>query len=159
MHRLLIVDDERNVHYSFRRALEGAFEGGAADDGEEPLAALRNDPPDVVLLDVKLPRLGGLETLEQIRDRHPNLPVIVMTAYGTVETAIRSTALAARDYLLKPVDVPALKKLLKEILPASSSSPDALPAPPSDSRMTGTSRAMHDLFKLIGRASAADTTV
>jgi DNA-binding NtrC family response regulator len=95
MHRLLIVDDERNVHYSFRRALEGTFEVLSAHDGEEALAALENDAPDVVLLDVKLPRLGGLETLEQIRDRYPNLPVIVMTAYGTVETAIRSTALAA----------------------------------------------------------------
>jgi DNA-binding NtrC family response regulator len=159
MHRLLIVDDERNVHYSFRRALEGAFEVVSAHDGEEALAALQNDAPDVVLLDVKLPRLGGLETLEQIRDRHPNLPVIVMTAYGTVETAIRSTALAARDYLLKPVDVPALKKLLNEILPQSANPPEAPPAVSAEVRMVGRSRAMHDLFKLIGRAAAAETTV
>jgi two-component system, NtrC family, response regulator HydG len=159
MRRILIVDDERNVHYSFRRALEGTFEVLSAHDAEEALSLLESDSPDAVLLDVKLPRVGGLEALEQIRDRYPDLPVIVMTAYGTVETAIRSTALAARDYLLKPVDVPLLKKLLNEILPQSASRTEALPAPSGDIRMVGRSRAMHDLFKLIGRAAAADTTV
>jgi len=160
MRRILIVDDERNVHYSFRRALEGAFDVLSAHDGDEALALLDADPPDAVLLDVRLPRLGGLEALEQIRDRHPDLPVIVMTAYGTVETAIRSTALAARDYLLKPVDVPALKKLLDEILPETPAiQADALPAVQSDAGMVGSSRGMQDLFKLIGRAATADTTV
>jgi DNA-binding NtrC family response regulator len=160
MRRILIVDDERNVHYSFRRALEGVFDVLSAHDGEEALALLDADLPDAVLLDVRLPRVGGLEALEQIRDRHPDLPVIVMTAYGTVETAIRSTALAARDYLLKPVDVPALKKLLDEILPETPAiRADALPPAQTDARMVGTSRPMHDLFKLIGRAAAADTTV
>src|SRR5205823_3287935 len=136
-------------------ALEGVFEVLSANDGDEALALLDTDLPDAVLLDVRLPRLGGLEALEQIRDRYPNLPVIVMTAYGTVETAIRSTALAARDYLLKPVDVPALKKLLNEILPQSTSPREEPPAVSGEIRMVGRSRAMHDLFKLIGRAAAA----
>ena len=99
MRRILIVDDERNVHYSFRRALEGSFEVISAHDGEEALSTLATDPADAVLLDVKLPRLGGLETLERLRDRHPDLPVIVMTAYDSLEAAIPSTPLAARDYL------------------------------------------------------------
>jgi DNA-binding NtrC family response regulator len=157
MRRILIVDDERNVHYSFRRALEGSFEVISAHDGEEALSTLATEPADAVLLDVKLPRLGGLETLERLRDRHPDLPVIVMTAYGSVEAAIRSTALAARDYLQKPVDVPALKKLLDEILPTSPA--EALPAVSLEMPMVGRSRAMNDLFKLIGRAASADTTV
>ncbi len=158
MQRILIVDDERNVHYSFRRALEGSFEVVSAHDGEEALACLAVERPDAVLLDVKLPRLSGLETLELIRDRHPDLPVIVMTAYGSVEAAIRSTALAARDYLLKPVEVPALKKLLNEILPSSPAS-EALPTVSPEMPMVGRSRAMNELFKLIGRAAAVDTTV
>ncbi|MGH7898744.1 MAG: sigma-54-dependent transcriptional regulator [Candidatus Binatia bacterium] len=159
MRRILIVDDERNVHYSFQRALEGAFEVSSAHDGEEALARLADDPPDVVLLDLKLPRLGGLETLAEIRERHPELPVIVMTAYGTVDTAIRSTALAARDYLLKPVDVPALKKLLREVLPQATAAAER-PAPISgDIQMVAKSARMQDLFKLIGRAAAAEATV
>src|SRR5207237_5601 len=131
----------------------------SAHDAEEALSLLDSDSPDAVLLDVKLPRVGGLEALEQIRDRHPDLPVIVMTAYGTVETAIRSTALAARDYLLKPVDVPALRKLLDEILPQTVNATEPEAATNGEVQMLGRSRAMHDLFKLIGRAAAADTTV
>jgi len=159
LRRILIVDDERNVHYSFRRALEGAFEVVSAHDGEEALRSVDESPVDAVLLDVRLPGLGGLETLERIRDRHPDLPVIVMTAYGTVETAIRSTALAARDYLLKPVDVPTLKKLLDEILPRAVTRAESEAVVTGGIEMLGRSRAMHDLFKLIGRAAASDTTV
>jgi DNA-binding NtrC family response regulator len=160
VHKILVVDDERNVHYSFRRALEGAFEVLSAHDGEDALARLESERPDVVLLDLKLPRLGGLEVLERMHDRYPELPVVVMTAYGTVDTAIRSTALAARDYLLKPVDVPALKKLLDEILPQSPvAGAVAAALAGAEVHLVGRSRAMHDLFKLIGRAAAADTTV
>jgi DNA-binding NtrC family response regulator len=159
MRRILIVDDERNVHYSFQRALEGAFEVLSAHDGEEALALLADDLPDVVLLDLKLPRLGGLETLAEIRERHPDLPVIVMTAYGTVDTAIRSTALAARDYLLKPVDVPALKKLLGEVLPQSTTPLERRAPVSNEIQMIAQSAPMQDLFKLIGRAAAADATV
>jgi DNA-binding NtrC family response regulator len=159
MQRILVVDDERNVHYSFRRALEGSFEVLSAHDGEEALAQIAADPPDAVLLDIKLPRLGGLETLEQIRDTRPDLPVIVMTAYGTVDTAIRSTALAARDYLLKPVDVPTLKKLLAEVLRQPVASVERPPPAAGDANMIGQSPAMHELFKWIGRAAAADTTI
>ncbi len=158
MRRILIVDDERNVHYSFRRALHGDFEIASAHDGEEALAMLRHEAPDAVLLDVKLPRLGGLETLEQIHDRYPHLPVIVMTAYGSVDTAIRATALTARDYLLKPVDVPQLKKLLNEVIPRSAPPPER-PTPAPELNLLGRSPRMQELFKLIGRAAAADTTV
>ncbi len=159
MKRILVVDDERNVHYSFRRALEGSFEILSAHDGEEALSLIAADPPDAVLLDIKLPRLGGLETLEQIHERRPDLPVIVMTAYGTVDTAIRSTALAARDYLLKPVDVPTLKRLLGEVLRQPVAVVERPLSPAGDANMIGRSPAMHELFKWIGRAAAADTTI
>ncbi|MEA2626204.1 MAG: two-component system, NtrC family, response regulator AtoC [Candidatus Binatota bacterium] len=158
MRRILIVDDERNVHYSFRRALAGEYEVESANDGEEALARLATAAPDVVLLDVKLPRIDGLEILRRIRDLHPELPVVVMTAFGTTETAIRATALAARDYLLKPVDVPALRKLLVELLPESE--PPPLPTRAVDEvELVGESAALRDLCKWIGRAAAADTTV
>src|SRR5262249_5876823 len=85
-------------------------------------------------------------------------PVIVMTAYGSVDTAIRATALTARDYLLKPVDVPQLKKLLNEVIPRSAPPPDR-PPPAAEINLLGKSARMQELFKLIGRAAAADTTV
>jgi DNA-binding NtrC family response regulator len=186
MRRLLIVDDERNVHYSFRRALEGEFVVQSAHDGEEAIERLRKDPPDVVLLDVKLPGKDGLETLACIRERHPGIPVVVMTAYGTTETAIRATALSARDYLLKPVDVPMLRKLLGQILPSGDPEQNAqryaragdVPAGfdfpdlrderspqerpyrvAADLPLSGRSPKMQELYKMIGRAAPADTTI
>ena len=159
MRRLLIVDDERNVHYSFRRALEGEFVVESAHDGEEAIERLRKDPPDVVLLDVKLPGKDGLETLACIRERHPGIPVVVMTAYGTTETAIRATALSARDYLLKPVDVPMLRKLLGQILPSGDAAPEPREVVAADLPLSGRSPKMQELYKMIGRAAPADTTI
>jgi DNA-binding NtrC family response regulator len=190
--RILVVDDERNVHYSFRRALDGEYVVESAHDGAEAMRRLRDDPPDAVLLDVKLPDQSGLDTLASIRERHPAIPVVVMTAYGTTDTAIRATALSARDYLLKPVDVPALRTLLAQILPTTIPAQNAqernasrsaragdLPArfenriapgegsaqerpsredePPSS--LLGRSPSMHELYKMIGRAAATQTTV
>ena len=123
--RILVVDDERNVHYSFRRALDGEYAVESAHDGAEAMRRLRDDPPDAVLLDVRLPDQSGLDTLASIRERHPAIPVVVMTAYGTTDTAIRATALSARDYLLKPVDIPALRTLLAQILPTPPTAQNA----------------------------------
>ncbi len=159
MRKILIVDDERNVHYSFRRALEGEFEVLSAFDGEQALASLERSTPDALLLDVRLPGMNGIATLEQIRARHPQLPVVVMTAFGTAETAIRATALAAREYLLKPVDVPALKRLLHEILPRETPPVDEPEEPPVPTiTLVGQSPRMQELGKVIGRAASADAT-
>jgi DNA-binding NtrC family response regulator len=160
MRKILIVDDERNVHYSFRRALEGEFEVQSAFDGEQALAGLARSTPDAVLLDVRLPGMDGIATLEQIRAQHPQIPIVVMTAFGTAETAIRATALSAREYVQKPVDVRALKKLLHEILPQAvpaAVDPDERQGPVVT--LVGESPRMQDLGKLIGRAASADATV
>jgi DNA-binding NtrC family response regulator len=159
MRTILIVDDERNVHYSFRRALDGEYDVRSAYDGEEALALLEREPPDAVLLDVRMPRRDGLSTLDEIRNRHPTLPVVIMTAFGTAETAIRATSLAAREYLLKPVDVPALRKLLREILPEGAPAAGAAGGAPSDVEFVGESACMQELGKLIGRAASVDATV
>ena len=159
MRKILIVDDEPNVHYSFRRALEGEYEVHSAYDGDEALARLASGEPDVLLLDVRMPRRDGISTLEAIRARHPDVPVVVMTAFGTAETAIRATSLAARDYLLKPVDVPALKKLLREILPNGDGAPQPAERAEVGVDLIGQSPGMQEIGKLIGRAANADATV
>jgi DNA-binding NtrC family response regulator len=152
------VDDERNVHYSFRRALGEEYEIISAHDGEEALNRISDSCPDIVLLDIRLPRVDGLETLERIHTRWPTLPVIMMTAFGTVDTAIRATALSARDYLLKPIDVPALKRLLLEVLPGGEPIAD-IPETSPDAPMVGHSPKMQELFKFIGRSAATDSTL
>ena len=102
--RLLVIDDEPNILTSLRRALE--LEGfdvevaGAARIGLEKLA---ERDIDAVLLDVQMPEMDGLAALAQIRERHPELPVIMMSGHATIETAVQATQLGARDFLEKPL--------------------------------------------------------
>jgi DNA-binding NtrC family response regulator len=159
MRKVLIVDDEPNVHAAFRRFLRNEFEVLSAFDGREALSSVEGDLPDAVLLDVQLPRLGGLAALEQIRERHPHIPVIVMTAYGTAETAIQATALAAREYLSKPIDGALVRRLLKEMLPDAAGSVVPPASPLGNVGLIGSSAPMQELGKLIGRAANSDATV
>jgi two-component system NtrC family response regulator/two-component system nitrogen regulation response regulator GlnG len=163
MHKILLVDDERNVHYSLQRALGQACRIISAYTGEAALRQVEAEPPHLVLLDVKLPGMGGLETLQRIKAVAPTLPVILLTAYGTTDTAITAMKLGAFDYLLKPVDMTTLKGLLDKALQLQEmSEPPGLPlgvegvAP---GVLLGRSPAMQDLYKMIGRVAPTDMTV
>jgi len=114
--KILVVDDERNVHYSFRRLLGNEYEVISAFSGEEALSRVAEDLPHLVLLDVRLPGQNGLDILKKLKALKPELPVIIMTAFGTAETAIRATKLEADDYVLKPFDVSAFKQLIAKTL-------------------------------------------
>src|SRR5712691_202321 len=148
MHQILLVDDERNVHYSLQRALGQACRIVSAFTGEEALQQVEAEPPHLVLLDVKLPGMGGLETLQRIKAGAPDLPVILLTAYGTTETAITAMKLGAYDYLLKPVDIVTLKSLLSKALQLQEVMQQAEAAPGPESEETGSllgqSAAMQD---------------
>jgi DNA-binding NtrC family response regulator len=103
-HTVLIVDDEKNVVTSVARMLsvEG-YDVLQAGSGDEALRRLASDHVDIVLLDVKMPGIDGLETLSAIAAREPELPVIMMSAHGTIETAVKATQAGARDFLEKPL--------------------------------------------------------
>ena len=110
---VLIVDDEKDVHYSFQRFLAPLqCRVDSALSGEEALSRL--DGKHLVILDVKLGGDDGLRVLREIRERDPHLPVIMMTAYGTTETAIEATRRGAYDYVVKPFDPPKMKDLVVE---------------------------------------------
>src|SRR3989304_8180886 len=101
---LLIVDDEPNILTSLRRALE--IEGyvvEVAGSGRVGLDKVEDKDVDLVMLDVMMPELDGLSTLKQIRDKHPELPVIMMSGHGTVDTAVQAAKLGAHDFLEKPL--------------------------------------------------------
>jgi DNA-binding NtrC family response regulator len=157
--RVLIVDDEPNLHYSFQRALDAEFEIRSAFDGEQALAIVEREPVDAILLDLKLPGLGGLEVLERVRAIRPEAAVFVMSAFATTETVIRATALSARDFIPKPVDVPSLRRMLREAMADAEGDRGGLEAPEGVAGLIGRSRVMLELYKQIGRAAAADATV
>lgn len=116
-YRLLIVDDEKNLC----RMLQTAFsidghETRVAEDGEAALISFVQDKPDVVLMDIRMPKLDGIEALKRMRELNPEVPVILMTAYAAVETAVDALRLGAFDYVIKPFDLTELKLLISRAL-------------------------------------------
>lgn len=165
MAEILIVDDDPQLRQSFGKILR--TEGHSvrmAGSGEAGLAAIKECLPDLVVLDVRLPGMSGLETFKVIKEMDPKLPVIIMTAYGTTETAIEATKMGAFDYVLKPFDIPSLLDLVSQALRAgrfmrNKVALDAPPESPQEDALIGRSRAMQEVYKAIGRVAATDATV
>jgi len=109
---ILVVDDERTLARAVKIFLsECGYEAAVAPDAETALELLPSLRPDVVFADVRLPGMSGIELLRRIREFDPSIPVIVMTAYGTIEGAVEAVKLGAFNYLKKPVDLEELKLL------------------------------------------------
>jgi DNA-binding NtrC family response regulator len=104
--RILVVDDEVNARTALAELLrDEGYVVESAGDAFKALGKLSDFAPDLVLTDLKMPGMDGMALLEQLRAGDPDLPVIVMTAFGEVETAVRAMRAGARDYLAKPVNV------------------------------------------------------
>src|SRR5262249_24894999 len=104
--RILIVDDEEAVCWSLRRAFEGeGYRVAVAASAEEALGLARREPPDAVVLDVRLPGRDGLAALAELRRLSGGAPVIVATAFGALDVAVRAMEGGAFDYLAKPFDL------------------------------------------------------
>ncbi|UCF93110.1 MAG: sigma-54-dependent Fis family transcriptional regulator [Desulfobacterales bacterium] len=165
MSTILIIDDDDQLRKSFHKLLaEEGYRVESAASGEAGLERIETKTPDVVILDMRLPGMNGLETFQAIHAKEPKLPIIIMTAYGTTETAIEATKMGAFDYILKPFDIPDMLKVIGQALEASRfmRSPVDLDAPPdrtSREAIIGRSKEMQDVYKAIGRVSAADATV
>src|SRR2546423_15218602 len=120
MNKLLLIDDEVDVQYSFQRIFDSPeIELTTASSGEEGLKLVSKLKPDLIIMDVRMGGITGMETLRRIRQIDPKLLVILMTAYGTTQTAIEAMKLGAYDYLLKPFEVPKLKELVANALKAA----------------------------------------
>jgi two-component system nitrogen regulation response regulator GlnG len=165
MEKLLLIDDEVDVQYSFRRIFDASdIELHTASSGEEGLRLIPTLKPDLVLSDIRMAGLNGLETLRRIRQLDPQLPVILMTAYGTTQTAIEAMKLGAYDYLLKPFDVPRLKQLVANALKAARDTRQTVAMRPQleqqdyELGVIGRSAPMQEVFKLIGQLAASDAT-
>ena len=165
MDKLLLIDDEADVQYSFRRIFNTPdIELTTAASGEEGLKLIPKIQPDLVIMDVRMGGITGLETLRRLRQSNAKLPVIMMTAYGTTQTAIEAMKLGAYDYLLKPFDVPKLKQLIATALKAARDMKQVVSYQPLlesedyELGIVGRSEAMQNVFKLIGQLAASDAT-
>jgi len=165
MSRLLLIDDEEDVRYSIKRIFDSPeVELATAASGEEGLKVIPKFKPDLVLMDVRMAGMNGLETLRRIRANDPKLLVILMTAYGTTQTAIEAMKLGAYDYLLKPFDIQKLKDIVGNALKAARDMKQIVSYEPLlesedyELGIVGRSEPMQQVFKLIGQVAASDAT-
>ncbi|MDR3633118.1 MAG: response regulator [Isosphaeraceae bacterium] len=114
---VLVVDDEPNIRFTFRTALESAgFRVDEAPSGAAALERLGRTSCDVVLLDLRMPGVGGMEVLQRIRDEGNDVPVVIVTAHGTIPDAVAAMKLGAIDFLSKPITPDALRRVVSEVV-------------------------------------------
>ena len=172
MASVLVIDDDRSIRHLIGKALEASnVEVLSAGTAEEGLKVFNEQRPDVVLLDVMLPKTSGLELFEQLHKLDPKLPLLFITSLESSETAIRAMALGANDYLLKPLSVPQIQRLVEQALKIRRLM--NVPVPVPDDSLTNASRAkqaegdvlvgrsaqMQEVYKEIGRVAPQDVTV
>jgi DNA-binding response OmpR family regulator len=114
---ILVVDDERNIRNNLRMILEAdGYKVDIASDGDEGLSRVKEGLYDIAFVDIQMPKMDGLELLRLLRGLRPKLPVVMLTAYGTVSRAVEAMKLGAVDFLEKPFDPKAIQLLCHEII-------------------------------------------
>jgi len=166
MASLLVIDDDRTVLLLVKKAFaDSDLEIHCASDAESGMVALREQKPDVLLLDILLPEISGMELAREIRTIDIRLPVIFITATNDSDTAIEAMKMGAYDYLLKPLDIRHVRALVERALETRRlmNSPVRLQEAESDSEdsdvLVGRSPKMLEVYKQIGRVAAQDVTV
>jgi len=115
--RILVVDDDENLRWVLQTQLEDmGYAVTTAADAQQALAVIEKDPPALVLTDLKMPGLSGLDLLEKIRVDYPELPVVLITAFGTIQSAVQAMKAGAYDYLTKPIDYDELAVVMDRVL-------------------------------------------
>ena len=161
--KILLIEDDAGIAAALKKYLQTeGYEVAVAARGDEGNARAQNEPWDVVITDLKMPGLSGLDLVAQLHAAKPKLPIIMMTAFGTTETAIEATKLGAYDYLLKPFD---MAEMLDAVAKAVASG--RLMSEPLDmgevrtaqSAIIGNGRSMQAIYKEIGRVAATTVTV
>ena len=165
MDTILVIDDDDQLRKSFAKLLvEEKYVVMTAASGEEGVEVVAHTSLDLVLLDMRLPGMNGMETFKRIKTIDAKLPVIIITAYSTTELAIEATKLGAYDYILKPFDIPDMLTLIKQAIDAgycmrAPVQVDAASCDHSKDAIVGQSRLMQGVYKKIGRVSQTDATV
>jgi two-component system nitrogen regulation response regulator GlnG len=163
---LLVIDDEPAILHAFRRAFREPevtlLTASSAGDG---LAMVTERQPDVVILDIHLPDLSGMETFQRIHRLDARIPVVLITGYGTTDTAIEAMKLGAYDYLLKPLELPQIRELvvrafeMRRLMHVPALLAEEEPVPATADVLIGRCPAMQAVYKAIGRVASQDVTV
>jgi DNA-binding NtrC family response regulator len=165
MHRILIVDDEAGVRHSFKKAFGREYVVDTAEDGATALEKIKLEPPALVVMDIKMPGLSGMEVLRSIRESHPEVPVVMMTAHSDTQKAIEAMKMGALDYLRKPLQKEDIKQVIKKALRLrrvlERTDFAFLEEEGADlgNVLIGNNERMIEIYKLIGQVAHADVAV
>ena len=160
--KILLIEDDQGISESLRRVLaDEGHEVAVERRGDEGLARAGRDTFNLVITDLRLPGLSGLELVRQLHAAQPRLPIILTTAFGTTETAIEATKFGAYDYLLKPFDMPQLIELVRKAADSNRlmSEPVSLGEAGANDALVGQSAAMQAIYKEIGRVASKPVSV
>jgi len=163
---ILIVDDDRGIRYSLKRMFEEkGLQPITARNGREALQLLEEGlSPDLALIDIVMPGLSGLDLLEAMKEKYPRLVIIMATAHGTTERAIKAMKLGAYDYILKPYDIPKMWETIQKALEAAKSIKTPVSYPPyqdlnqEGQSIIGNSPKMQEVYKVIGQIADKNIT-
>ncbi|MEX2489802.1 MAG: nitrogen regulation protein NR(I) [Pseudomonadales bacterium] len=157
-----IVDDERSIRWVLEKALtQEGYDVTCFEDGDTALSQMSSNPPDVIVSDIRMPGIDGLELLAEVHHRHPHLPVIIMTAHSDLDSAVSSIQGGAFEYLPKPFEVDEALTVVKRAIAhhpgeeAGAKVSDEL----ADAGIIGKAPAMQEVFRAIGRLSRSNVTV
>ena len=166
MAKVLIVDDDASHRAMLRATLTAeGFATLEADDGDVAVQKVEEEGCDLILLDLKMPRVDGIEALRQIKRLNPALPVLIMTAYASVDTAVEALKIGAYDYLTKPLDTDEVLLSISRTLEhfhlkaENRSLKEQLKGRSGFSQIIGQSKPMRDLFEVLELASPTDATI
>ena len=159
--KLWVVDDEESIRTICRSALEDYFTIETFPNGSEALLALNSEKPDLIITDIKMPGLSGLELLQKVSERYPDLPTIVITAHSDIDNALSAYKGGAFEYLAKPFDVDTIKALaMKAVKNSETTSRDIDDSSfKKSSRIIGQATSMQNVYRAIGKISNSDITV
>lgn len=166
MERILIVDDDRSLCHFLTKALsKKEYKVISCHSAGEAMKVISGRETDLILLDNKLPDRNGIEILKEIKRELPKVPIIIMTAFGTTETAIEAMRLGAFDYILKPFELDEMSELVDKGLEAHKLMNRAVAIPAlaeyrdDSDQIIGKSKVMQEVYKLIGQVAESDLTV
>ncbi|WP_003544475.1 sigma-54-dependent transcriptional regulator [Desulfotomaculum nigrificans] len=162
--KILVIDDEEHMCWALEKGLrQEGYQVLTATRGKQGLELIRNEVPSLVILDLKMPEMDGLEVLVRAKEMMPKLPVIMITAHGTIDTAIEAMKLGATDYITKPFDLDELKLVVKQALMVNQLEVEVnfLRSELSQKydRIVGNSQAIQDVCTLIEKVADSNATV
>lgn len=163
--RILVADDDRNIQFAFRKTFEKEdFSVITASDGREALERTESDRPVLVFMDITMPNMTGLEVLEELKRRGIDVPVVVITGYGTMHTAVKAVQLGAYEYITKPLDVEKIRVIAQRALETVRLREEVkdlqahLRKPVSKHEIIGNHPSIQEVFKAIGAVTTTPNT-